>query len=87
MNNYSFENIVIGTGISSLGAIISLVRKKKKILIIESPESIVSKKNETIFCSQNLPIIGINNWKKLDIKKVLSIKGYGGHSNIWGGSC
>ena len=87
MNNYKFENIVIGTGISSLGAIISLVRKKKKILIIESPKSIISKKNETIFCSQNLPIIGINNWKKLDINKVLSIKGYGGHSNIWGGSC
>lgn len=87
MNNYTYENIVIGTGISSLGAIMSLVKKKKNILVIDSPNIIRTNENETIFCDQNLPINKINNWKRLNIKKILSIKGYGGHSNVWGGSC
>ena len=29
---------------------------------------------------------GILNWKKLNVKKLLKIKAFGGHSNIWGGS-
>ena len=87
MENKKFENVVVGTGISSLGAIIGLINNKKKILIIDTPKIIKTHKNKLIFCNQNLPIVKINNWNKLNIANLLSLKNYGGHSNIWGGSC
>ena len=62
MENKKFENVVVGTGISSLGAIIGLINNKKKILIIDAPKIIKTHKNKLIFCNQNLPIVKINNW-------------------------
>lgn len=81
-----YKNIVIGSGISALGAILALVKKKREVLLIDTNDNFYFDKKKTIFCEQSLPLHGILNWKTLNIKKLLKIKAFGGHSNIWGGS-
>ena len=86
MNKKKYDNIVIGSGISSLGSILALVKKRKEVLLIDTSDNFYCYKKKTIFCEQSLPFPQILNWKRLITKKLLNIKSFGGHSNIWGGS-
>jgi hypothetical protein len=81
------KHVVIGTGMSALGTILALYKKRKSILIVDSAKKFYFNDNEVIFCDQKLPLVKVLNWKKINIRNLLKIKAFGGHSNIWGGSC
>ena len=84
-NKYKY--VVLGTGLSSLGAILALKEKGEKILIVDTNEKFYSNKEEIIFCDQDLPLVKILDWQKVNVNNILRLKAFGGHSNIWGGSC
>lgn len=91
MSSYNCENIVIGSGISALGTILGLIKKYKKVCVIDpliELEKINSKENKTIFCKEKLPLpySKASKWKNLDHFKLMGQKLYGGHSSLWGGN-
>ena len=91
MSNFNCENIVIGSGISALGAILGLIKKNRKVFVIDpliNAQKINKKKNKTIFCDEKLPLPYSNasKWKNLDHFKLMRQKIFGGHTNFWGGN-
>jgi len=91
MSNFNCENIVVGTGISALGAILGLIKKNKKVFVIDPlihSQMLNTKNNKTIFCDEKLPLPYSNasKWKNLNHFKLMRQKILGGHTNFWGGN-
>ena len=91
MRPLNCENVVIGTGISSLGTILGLIKNKKKVYVIDPLihlDTSNSASQKTIFCDEKLPLpySNILKWKNLDHFKLMQKKVFGGHTNFWGGN-
>lgn len=85
-----YDYVIIGTGLSSLG-ILEKIRnlKKKKILILETPNKKLKKNfKNPIYCEENIPIpISKQLSKQKTFLKLLNYKSIGGNTNFWGGYC
>ena len=92
----TYDNVVIGSGISALGCIIGLLKSKKKILCIDgSDNNLESFKNviseEVIFDDEKLPLKKNSLTRKFSNKfnplELQETPSFGGLSNIWGAKC
>jgi hypothetical protein len=88
-----YQDVVIGSGFASLGAILGLKNKRKNFVIITGKINYSNNNKKVI----NLPTRNFNKYKKnifqsltlnkieIDIKNnFISYLGFGGLSNIWG---
>ena len=88
MKKIIFENLVIGSGISSTAVTISLLKKRKKVTLVSPSKDFTQNSNteEILFCEEGLPLpnIKVKNWKKFNHIKLMQKNFFGGHSNFWG---
>lgn len=86
-----YDYVIIGTGLSSLGILekINNSKKKKKILILETPNKKLQKNfKNPIYCEENIPIpISKQLSSQKTFLKLLNYKSMGGNTNFWGGYC
>ncbi len=91
-----YDNIIVGSGISSLGCIIGLLESNKKVLCIDASNENIShqskENNENIiFCEQKLPLKNFQSKNKASKifkpLEVLESHSFGGLLNIWGANC
>ena len=88
MKKIIFENLVIGSGISSTAVTISLLKKRKKVTLVSPSKDFTQNSNteEILFCEEGLPLpnIKVKNWKYFFHIKLMQKNFFGGHSNFWG---
>ena len=91
-----YDNIVVGSGISSLGCIIGLLESNKKVLCIDASDENVNHPNKEnseniVFCKQKLPLKNFRSKNRTNKifkpLEVLESQSFGGLLNIWGGNC
>ena len=75
MKKITFENLVIGSGISSTAVTISLLKKRKKVTLVSPSKDFTQNSNteEILFCEEGLPLpnIKVKNWKKFNHIKLM----------------